>query len=1303
MRREAGWGAAGLVAVAAAIGISSLPRPSNSPAPAQNNAHAASAGKKQHQEQAKANSQTPAKINRVCSDLEDVLQAFFVTEAVSAPGDCLEDTNKNASADKNKNSQPSTIPATNKSPNELIARAAHLKFVIAIVPDPIHTHFSLLFDRFAEAIQQGAQDQGYEYDSSWLPWDTSEQDFPILSDEDAADERKSDREDEPGVLLFRNSKTTDPPNSACDDPSELYAYCRGLAVFVVAEEPTRGIHRKQFENAVKWIEALRYSKQPAPEISILGPTFSGSLPSLRQLLSNKEKDNDINDYLVSNSKLDHVLPIYSGSVTGGDSAKAFANASSLPPLSGLNISFHSFHQDDDTTLNLFCRYLIYPKTAPDWGKLIYRVAVISEDETAYGYDIADPANQASAPGNAKATRNCMDAALRLYYPRDIAALRTAYQTQSILKPGSSGQPSDAPRTTLPTDIADPAGEEHDTIRSYGGDHTTVSHESELLAMAQVLRTHRIHYVILRSSNSLDAIFLTSFLRRNYPDARVIIMGADSLFQRDQGPSGLSGLMTLGTYPLMPWSQDWMDSSQAVQSQREFPDYSAEATYIATRTLLQSDLCRSRVNSGATFVPKLAEPHCNPLPDYGLPVWTTDPSADTNFQPPTWLAVLGKNGFWPVAMLNEESLTLPADRKSKRAGDSPRVLYFPWGMKFVLFVLLGVTLAHASGCWFASLTAKPAIRAHFANPGTRRHAILIALGSAIIACAAIILWWGSGWLFLGPSNPIVYPWFAAPIFLVVIALSLASLWLNTLAQKRLMSHEVTAIEKSFAAAETSDLGFKGKLPLNLAVDLAKRTPYHFLLHFLLGTVIFLVLLGTFAASLAWVESRFFDANEVFSHWRAIFLSSGVSPVLPLMFLAVGLYLWFLYALHGLALFASDRPLLPQKIDLQLKGEDGKKLDLLAMFSQENASLTEKAAKPLSNLTLGVTAVFFVIMLFIGKATGDGHMPIRGLGQHGSYPTVFGFLFALFFSIVLADAVQLLSTWNKLRALLVFLDRTRLRRTLAALRGFSWGSVWKMSGTVLEVRYKLLSRQLESLHHIENGFKTNPTYLSYYVNKQLQAEVAKTLDAAREFAKWYSPNYSDSEASGLWLLRSFQVDVAAVTGKLMTGVLLPAWSREGDSLILDPNQKSDDSRPSVPPLPEDHFIRNCEELVCLTYLGFIQNILGRMRTIVMQIIWMFIAATLSVSCYPFDPRTALSLSLLVLFIAIGVVITFVYADMHKDATLSHVTNTDPGSLGSEFWFKLVAFGAGPVLGLLTTVFPGMAGFVFSWLQPGISSLK
>jgi hypothetical protein len=127
------------------------------------------------------------------------------------------------------------------------------------------------------------------------------------------------------------------------------------------------------------------------------------------------------------------------------------------------------------------------------------------------------------------------------------------------------------------------------------------------------------------------------------------------------------------------------------------------------------------------------------------------------------------------------------------------------------------------------------------------------------------------------------------------------------------------------------------------------------------------------------------------------------------------------------------------------------------------------------------------------------------------------------------------------------------------------------------------------------------------------------------------------------------------------------------------------------------------VCLNYLAFVQNVLGRLRTMAMTIIALFVASACAMSSYPFDPRQALSAVLIVLFAIGGGVIVKVYADMHRDATLSHITKTKPDQLGAEFWFKLVGFGLAPLIGLITRIFPSMTDFLFSWLQPSISSLK
>ena len=212
-----------------------------------------------------------------------------------------------------------------------------------------------------------------------------------------------------------------------------------------------------------------------------------------------------------------------------------------------------------------------------------------------------------------------------------------------------------------------------------------------------------------------------------------------------------------------------------------------------------------------------------------------------------------------------------------------------------------------------------------------------------------------------------------------------------------------------------------------------------------------------------------------------------------------------------------------------------------------------------------------------------------------------------------------------------------------------------------------------------------------------------EAGAQFAHWYSERYRNAPTGDLTPFTNFQKSVAAASGTMLMQLLLPAWRREGASLLVTSPGDEKEEGPNSPPLAGEAHIRNAEEFVCLSYLGFIQNILGRLRTMALTIIVIFVAAAIAMSSYPFDPRQALSVVLIVLFVVAGAVIVKVSADMHRDVTLSHVTNTRPGELGSEFWFKIIGFGVAPLIGLLTRIFPSVSDFVFSWLQPGISALK
>ncbi|MGA2421362.1 MAG: hypothetical protein ABSG69_14895, partial [Candidatus Acidiferrum sp.] len=353
---------------------------------------------------------------------------------------------------------------------ELTQRTANLRFIIALLPDPVHTHSPVLFDDLAVAVQEGAQDEKYEFDGSWMPWE-EETPYTRYVDDKLSDAERELKEDQPGIILFRRAIDWRielcPPGEKCDEMCEKKheqqraeglqrrkqyqaeweggnklgkSYRDGLVVFVVGEDATHGIHKEQFRNAVKWIAELKPAAKAGAEPNvnrkrwaILGTTFSGSLPSLAQILSEK----DVKSTLETEANQGARLAVYSGGVSGSDAAEAFQGTVES------QVVFHSFLQTDKRTLNLFCTYL----KNGQYGFDARRIAVISEDETEYGREPVRGETSGDDQNNTEedVDESCGGKILKLYYPRDISALRAAYQTKALFDGGATAQPSDAQR------------------------------------------------------------------------------------------------------------------------------------------------------------------------------------------------------------------------------------------------------------------------------------------------------------------------------------------------------------------------------------------------------------------------------------------------------------------------------------------------------------------------------------------------------------------------------------------------------------------------------------------------------------------------------------------------------------------------------------------------------------------------------------------------------------------------------------------------------------------------------------------
>jgi hypothetical protein len=261
---------------------------------------------------------------------------------------------------------------------------------------------------------------------------------------------------------------------------------------------------------------------------------------------------------------------------------------------------------------------------------------------------------------------------------------------------------------------------------------------------------------------------------------------------------------------------------------------------------------------------------------------------------------------------------------------------------------------------------------------------------------------------------------------------------------------------------------------------------------------------------------------------------------------------------------------------------------------------------------------------------------------------------------------------------------------------------MSGNVLDERYRVISLQFESRRHLENTL----------AERAMDSVLAKLMECRKsgdEFARWFVQLPKDQPISDLTLLHGFQRELASTAGMVMKNILAPAWQAETNSLIFSSSgqdKKATDDGVGDTGIPTEKLachVRAAEEFFVLPYLAFIQNMLGRIRTMALGSLWLFVSTSVAVSSYPFDPLNVLGGIFLAVFLPYSVVTVLIYSQMSRDATLSHITNTNPGELGWDFWQRVTAFGIGPVIGLLTTLFPSISDFVFSWLEPSAQALK
>ena len=112
---------------------------------------------------------------------------------------------------------------------------------------------------------------------------------------------------------------------------------------------------------------------------------------------------------------------------------------------------------------------------------------------------------------------------------------------------------------------------------------------------------------------------------------------------------------------------------------------------------------------------------------------------------------------------------------------------------------------------------------------------------------------------------------------------------------------------------------------------------------------------------------------------------------------------------------------------------------------------------------------------------------------------------------------------------------------------------------------------------------------------------------------------------------------------------------------------------------------------------------MRGLLAFITYGFILLVVALTVYPFEGQRHIEAAIVCIFLVAGATVGFVFAQMDRDPLLSRLSETKPNHLGLNFVYRMLSYGALPLLTLLASLVPDIGNFLQSWLQPALQSLK
>ncbi|QJW94105.1 hypothetical protein [Frigoriglobus tundricola] len=549
---------------------------------------------------------------------------------------------------------------------------AKYEFLIATLPDPVHSPFAMDFDEAVNSLQRAFEARGFTLHSAQMPWPRGPRAGVVQ-----AEATKPPRE-RPGVILFRK-------------PAHQAGQREHLAlVLLVGEHPISGVQQRALTRALEAFHRLREaillragggwecpiptvkledgrlreailyargeSEWGAPTVKILGPYYSGSQTSLTRTLEAGLKLKTFNPIALR-------YEMVSGTATALDPKLV---PDKWHPIRATVIA-------NDVVMEAILKYLSRSGDAADLSKKD-RVAILRESNTGFGSNVRPTKRAAEAafgPAPEGVPRHRLwigSDGLDIPFPLSVWRLQ-AGEGKDAHPPISAGLTSrDFTEPRLPT----PDSTRPDGVQPYDPDAAKTTAGEQLRAIMTAINRARVRYVGIIATDPRDVVFLCKLIRTQCADVRVFTTETSVALAHPDDAYYLRGMVVGSTYPLYLPAEQW-SASTGDRRRLPFSSQGAQGYYNAALALADK--------------PDL-------MIGYRPPQFLNRDGEER--RPPVWINVIGEGGtIVPVSCemlsLTESSVLWEDDGAARADGPGRPVISVPIGVLLAQLAAVGALI------------------------------------------------------------------------------------------------------------------------------------------------------------------------------------------------------------------------------------------------------------------------------------------------------------------------------------------------------------------------------------------------------------------------------------------------------------------------------------------------------------------------------------------------------------------------------------------------------------------------------------